>query len=196
MEWITTTRILEELRSSNDGDAWTFLIRCFRPMLVSFGRRMGLSEADSEDASQETLLVFVEKLRADKYVRDKGRLSNWLFGVARKVILKHLKRSSTEKLTPNSGTNVSSCHIAADTVATQDTWDIEWGRMILTRCLDQVSREFTPRVVEAFRLYAIDGKSAKEVGERLNMSRNAVYIAKSRILSRVSELKDEFEERV
>ena len=101
MEWITTTRILEELKSSKDGDAWTVFIRNFRPVLVKFGRRMGLSKADAEDACQQTLLAFVQGLRAGRYVREKGRLSGWLFGVAKRVIQKNIaSRSSASGVGP------------------------------------------------------------------------------------------------
>jgi RNA polymerase sigma-70 factor (ECF subfamily) len=65
--------------------------------------------------------------------------------------------------------------------------------MVLSRCLEQVHREFDPNVFEAFKLYALSERPVDEVAEHLRMSNNAVYIAKSRVLSRLRELQRQFD---
>ena len=65
--------------------------------------------------------------------------------------------------------------------------------MVLTKCLEQARRELDPNVFEAFELYALSEIPVDDVAQRLRMSRNAVYIAKSRVLSRLRELEHQFE---
>jgi RNA polymerase sigma-70 factor (ECF subfamily) len=65
--------------------------------------------------------------------------------------------------------------------------------MTLMACLEQVRKELDPAVFEAFRLYALEDKPVEEVAVQLTMSHNAVYIAKSRVLSRLRQLEREFE---
>ena len=193
MTWVTTTQVLDELRGSTDATAWQKFQECFYPVVVGFARRIGLSATDAEDAAQETMLVFVKGLREGHYVRDQGRLSHWLFGVARRVILDFRKRLSPGLLVADKSTGTSFWNMVEDEKAVKHTWTTEWRRMVLKKCLDQVRREVDPKTFEAFELYALKETAVAEVAIRLNMSRNAVYIAKSRVLTRLGELEKEFE---
>jgi RNA polymerase sigma-70 factor (ECF subfamily) len=65
--------------------------------------------------------------------------------------------------------------------------------MVLQRCLQQARREMDPKVFSAFELYALSQKPIEEVCRQLSMSRNAVYIAKSRVLSKLRQLEQDFE---
>jgi RNA polymerase sigma-70 factor (ECF subfamily) len=66
--------------------------------------------------------------------------------------------------------------------------------MVLERSLQQVRRETDKKVFEAFELYALMGENPQEVAKQLGISPNAVYIAKSRVLTRLRQLQKEFED--
>ena len=82
MEWKTTSVILDDLADFENRETWNRFAGRFRDPLMRFGRKIGLNVADAEDMAQQTLLVFAEGLRGDRYDRAKGRLSSWLFGIA------------------------------------------------------------------------------------------------------------------
>ncbi len=193
MQWLTTTQALESLRSSQDAPAWEQFCGHFRPVVVSFARQFGLSAADAEDAAQEAMTEFVKAFRGGKYDREKGRLSNWLFGVARRVILNFRGHRPQERLVADKTSGTSFWELIEDDRGIEQSWDIEWRRMVLKQCVEQARREFDRKVFEAFELYALSGLPVEQVAERLAMSRNAVYIAKSRVLSRLRELSSGFE---
>ena len=193
MEWVTTTQVLEELQSSNDAPAWQRFCGHFHTVVVNFARHMGLSIPDAEDAAQETMLAFVKAFRDGKYNRDKGHLSDWLFGIAKHVILNLRKRQPLEKLVADKTTGTSYWNLVEDPDAGKFSWDTQWRHMTLMACLEQVRKELDPAVFEAFRLYALEDKPVEEVAVQLTMSHNAVYIAKSRVLSRLRQLEREFE---
>ena len=193
MDWATTTRILDSLKASEDATVWGQFCNHFQPLIVSFAKKIGLSAADAEDAAQETMLVFLKAYRSGKYDRQKGRLSDWLFGVARNVLLDLRKRLPQEHLVADAATGTSFWQLIEDPNTAKLSWDTQWRRMVLTACLQQVCRETDPVVFEAFRLYALSDKPVDEVAKQLNMSNNAVYIAKSRVLSRLRQLEREFE---
>jgi DNA-directed RNA polymerase specialized sigma24 family protein len=65
--------------------------------------------------------------------------------------------------------------------------------MVLERCLQQARRQLDQKVFKAFELYALLQKPVEEVCQTLDMSRNAVYIAKSRVLLKLRQLKHDFE---
>jgi RNA polymerase sigma-70 factor (ECF subfamily) len=193
MQWVTTTHVLEQLKTSDEAQAWDKLCDCFRPVVIKFAMQLGLSVIDAEDAAQETMVAFLKAFRSGKYDRDKGRLSHWLFGIAKRVILNLRGRKPLEHLVADKTTGTSFWDLIEDDHSIRRSWETEWRHMILTRCLEQVRREFDPKVLEAFELHALKGMPVEEVTQRLDVSRNAVYIAKSRILSRLRQLTSEFE---
>lgn len=193
MNWVTTTQVLEDLKGSNDAFAWSNFRDHFYPALFNFARSLGLSATDAEDAAQETMLAFLKAFRGGKYNRKKGQLSHWLFGVARRVILNFRKRRPREYVIKDDTTGTSFWDMVADENAFKHTWDTEWRRMVLERCLQQVRKEVDQKIYEAFELYALNQRPVEEVSKTLGMSQNAVYIAKSRVLSKLRQLQQDFE---
>src|SRR5262245_31777004 len=88
MTWITTATVLQQLRDFENRSAWDSFTERFRRPVVSFAKSMGLTQADAEDAAQETLLAFAEAYRRGQYDPSKGRLSRFLFGIAYRQSLK------------------------------------------------------------------------------------------------------------
>jgi len=193
MQWVTSTQILEGLKTTGNTTAWDKFCDHFQPVVVNFARQLGLPEADAEDAAQETMLEFLKAFRNEKYNREKGSLGNWLFGIARRVILNLRGRKPLEQLVADKTTGTSFWDLIQDDHNIKHTWETEWRQMVLTKCVQQVRRELDPKVVEAFELYALSEQPVEEVAGRLKMSNNAVYIAKSRVLSRLRELERQFE---
>jgi RNA polymerase sigma-70 factor (ECF subfamily) len=193
MRWITTTQVLEDLRDSNDSEAWRIFCEHFQPVLINFARGLGLSPADAEDATQETMVAFLKAFKNGKYDRQKGRLSDWLFGVAKRVILNLRGHMPLEKLVADETTGTSFWDLIQDDTGLKHSWETQWRQMVLTACLQQARCEFDPKVFEAFQLYALNETPADKVAQQLGVSRNAVYIAKSRILSRLRKLERQFE---
>jgi len=193
MQWITSTQALNDLKTSNNQEAWNKFCNHFQPVVANFARHLGLAETDAEDAAQETMLEFLKAFRNEKYDREQGRLCNWLLGVAKRVILNLRGNRPLERLIADKTTGTSFWDMIKDDHGIKHTWDTEWRRMVLTRCLEQARREIDARVFEAFELCALSEMPVDEVAQRLGMSRNAVYIAKSRVLSRLRQLEGQFE---
>lgn len=194
MQWVTTTHILEDLKNSNSTAAWEEFCKHLRPVVINFAKHLGLSDNDAEDAAQDTMLTFVKALREGKYDREKGHLSHWLFGIAKRVILNKRGQKPLEQLIADRTTRTSFWDLVKDDYSLTRTWETQWQQMVLKRCLEQAQQEFDDKVFKAFELYAFSEVSAEEVAQKLQMSRNAVYIAKCRVLSRLRQLKKEFEQ--
>ncbi len=194
-KWRTTTKALEELKSSEDGEMWGVFCEHVMPMLVNFCKRLGLSEFYAEEATQETMLKFIKAFRNDKYIREKGRLRSWLFGIAVKVIQNLRRRLLRQRLVQVDKTGTSFWDMIEDQNAVKHAEDIEWDRMVLTCCLEHVWGKFTPQTIKAFELYAIQERPVDEVAEELNMSPNAVLIAKHRVLARMRKFAKQFDDK-
>jgi RNA polymerase sigma factor (sigma-70 family) len=194
MTWTTTTQILEDLQSPNGETAWQRLHDNFYTVIINFARHLGLSAVDAEDAAQETMLTFMEAFRKGKYHREQGHLSHWLFGVARRTIYNYRKKRPPEKQIASLEAETSFWEKVPDEQAEQHTWTAEWQQMVLQKCMERARRELQPQTFRAFELYALAKQPVEQVAQRLEMTSNAIYVAKNRVLSRLRELEKEFED--
>ncbi len=191
MHWVTTTLVLDRLQDSED-EAWETFVCRFRQPVVRFARDMGLAEEEAEDAAQETLTSFLKAYRDGKYDRGKGRLHSWLFGIAQRTVL-HRRRSLAQehRRSPIGLRTVVWDTIPEDQV--QVSWDKSWHQAIFDQCLEQVRLELEVQTVQAFELVALREVPAQEAAAQLGMTRNAVFLAKHRVLKRIRELQQELE---
>jgi RNA polymerase sigma factor (sigma-70 family) len=193
MDWKTTTQLLENLKNSDDSTGWNCFRDYFYPVIVRFAKRMGLNPDDAEDAAQETFIAFLKAYRTDKYQRQQGKLSHWVMGVARNVIRNHYRKQP--KISPTANPNAPLPQDVEDEQAVQHTWQTEWRNVLLQRCLIQARKEFDSKTFLAFELYALEGKPVSQVCAQLNLSANAVYIAKNRVLTKIRLLYTDFDEK-
>jgi DNA-directed RNA polymerase specialized sigma24 family protein len=73
-------------------------------------------------------------------------------------------------------------------------WDAEWHRAVLMQCLQDISEEVDAKTIRAFVLFAWKGWPVDKVASELGVSRNAVYQAKKRVLSKMRTRQQYWEE--
>lgn len=144
MQWITTTQVLDDLKTSNDSLAWKSFRDQFYPAIYNFARRLGLADHYAEDAAQETMIAFLKAYRKGLYNREKGRLSNWVFGVARNVINNQRRRIPKERLISDNNATRSWWDLQEDDKAVKHTWDTEWKKIVLEKCMLKVRKQVAP----------------------------------------------------
>jgi RNA polymerase sigma-70 factor (ECF subfamily) len=183
----TTTELLAGLGDVSNTTAWHLFNRRYRPIVVNYAKRCGLQEADAEDVTQETMAEFLRAYRSGHYNRERGsRLRDWLKGIAVNRVREFRRRraKSKERQIPASDSQTDFLLRLPDKEQLS-LWDQEWTTHILSECLRAVRAEFDAKTLRAFKLYAIRQRSADDVAKELGMTRNAVYIAKNRVLDRM-----------
>ncbi|MGI9014169.1 MAG: RNA polymerase sigma factor [Phycisphaerales bacterium] len=193
-EWLTTTILLERLSNFEDA-AWDTFTARFREPLIAFARRCGLDADAAQDIAQDALFAFARSYRQGRFDRTRGRLRSWLFGIAHKEILKQQrKRARGERQSPmvHGGTTFFSQLEDEDDAAR--VFDTMWDEHVARLCMARVQREVEPLTWNAFEQFALRGQNAADVAAELRMSRNAVFLAKHRILKRLRELTAAFED--
>jgi RNA polymerase sigma factor (sigma-70 family) len=193
VEWLTTSVLLDELRAGAEG-AWVPFLERFRKPVVAFALKMGLPAVAADDVAQETMLAFLEGLRKGRYDRTKGRLSAWLFGIAslkvRQAREAHARMARDHAGEGSTGSRLSQ---VPEEVALEASWDLSWGRSVLEQSLARVRQEVDPQTFRAFEMVALKDIAPAAVAAELGMTRNAVFLAKHRVVKRIRALKDAFE---
>ncbi len=178
----TSTELLQALHDPCAG-AWGAFVGRYRPLLEQFGQRCGLGREEARDLAQTALLEFYRSYREGRYARDRGRLRNWLFGIARHHVGRHRRPNG---IMPPVGRDLD------EDLASR--WESAWARELLLAALSRVRSEVDPATFEAFELYALAEVPPREVAAILGMSENAVYGAKRRVLERLRIIRDELDE--
>ena len=197
MNWLTTSTILEGLRDFGNQTAWDRFANRFRRPIAQFARRLGLGDSEAQDVVQETLLAFAQAYRNGAYDRGKGRLSNWLFGIAYREILKARRRLAQcpERSVPD-GESTSFWNQVPEERDADLSWNEEWRRAMLKQCLSEVQGKVAPFTFRAFEMVVLEKRPPAEVAEELGVSRNRVFVAKHRVTSQVRRLCEEYESAV
>jgi RNA polymerase sigma-70 factor (ECF subfamily) len=192
---VSSTILVQGLHEPNNESAWRQFSTRYEPMLLAFACRAGLRDEDAQDVVQETLVAFLEDFRQGKFDRDKGRLRSWLQGIAFNRIKRarrRLARREVQVVDPSGATGFM--NRVPDDHELTDIFDAEWRRAVMAECLQEARRLVDAGTFKAFELYALKGWPAEKVAEHLGMSRNAVYISKTRVLSHLRELRPKMAE--
>jgi RNA polymerase sigma-70 factor, ECF subfamily len=157
-------------------DAWTKFVDLYTPLIYYWARRMGLSSHDAADLVQEVLTTLVRSLPEFSYDRNKS-FRGWLRTVTHNAWRHALRRGAQN-------VRVQTADFAE--LAAPDESDAfeqnEYTRHLVGRALDLMQSEFEPTTWRACWASIVDGMPAEAIARELGISRNAVYLAKSRVL--------------
>jgi RNA polymerase sigma factor (sigma-70 family) len=194
----TQTNLLQAVRDSQNREAWGSFYRIYAPMLRNFTRRLGLSDSDSDDVTQEVLMVAQRSLREQRYDPAKGRFRTWLYGIARRQALAAMRarrrRTRVQSVATEGGIELlAQLEDPHGEETAQEIWRQEWRYALLNEALRQVQPEVGEKTFEAFTLFAIQQRPADEVARQLGIAPASVYVYKSRMLDAIRRWIEQFE---
>lgn len=192
MEWLTTTILLDQLTRGESG-AWEVFVTRFKRPILALGVKAGLAPDLAEDAAQECLLTLVRGLKDGSYSREKGRLSGWLFGIARFKVLQSLDLMNRRRADGLDDSGRSGGVSLPDARTLEESWEGSWAENVLHFCIETVRGEVDEKTFAAFEAVTLGDESIESVAQRLGMTPNAVSIAKHRVMKRMRALKADFE---
>lgn len=191
MEWVTTSAILDGLEDHSNHVAWEHLVRCFTPAIQAYARRVGLDGAAVQDVSQATLADFVDAYQRGAYDRSKGRLSTWLFTIARRRVVDALRRGGRDPAFTGDDRELEG---SGDEEAQRRAFAEVWEAAVMQHCLARVRGDVAEATFQAFERTYLGGESTEEVARDLGMTANAVFIARYRVLGRLRKLGEELDD--
>jgi len=185
---VTRASLLVRIRDVRNGDAWQEFVRIYAPVVYGFARKRGLQDADAADLMQEVLRSVAGAAAGLEYDPRRGSFRGWLYTVTRNKIFNFLEgRQRTLLGSGDTGAHERLEEQPAPEIDMAGDWDREYERRLAAFAMERVEKEFQAATWQAFRMTAVEGKSAREVGDALKMSPGAVYVAKSRVLARLRE---------
>ena len=186
----TSTGLVNGVKG-HDGEAWRRLAHLYGPLVYQWCRQQGLQASDAEDVVQEVFLTVAAKVPLFRHDRPDDTFRGWLWTITRHK-LGHWIRRQRVKEQPAGGTDaqrrLQAAAMPEELSGSASANDAGAVAGVYQRALQLIRTEFEDRSWEAFRRLVLEGQGAADVAADLGMTRNAVYVTKSRILRRLREV--------
>ncbi|HKI35564.1 MAG TPA: sigma-70 family RNA polymerase sigma factor [Gemmataceae bacterium] len=185
---LTRASLLARLGDPEDRAAWQEFVELYGRLVYGFARQRGLQDADAADLTQEVFLALAGAAGRWRYNPQRGSFRGWLYGITRKKLARFLARRRSEP----AGSGDTNAHLRLDAEPSEgpdleDAWEQEFRQQLFRLAAEAVSDSFAPTTWQAFWRTAVDGLSAAAVAAELGLSVGAVYVAKSRVLARLTQ---------
>lgn len=189
----TRPSLLLRLRDAGDHAAWSQFVAIYTPLIFAFCRGRGLSESDAGDISQEVLKAVAVAIARFEYNPERSSFRNWLFTVVRSKLNNFIAAQARQ---PRLAGETTLHQFSEDEPnrAIEETWQREYQANLVRWAASEIQAEFKPQTWDAFWRTAIQGEPAEAVAGELGLTLNALYIARSRVTTRLKQMIQSTEE--
>ncbi len=174
---------------AKEGWALEKIHRTYHHRVFRWCREKGLDTTDSEDATQTVFLKLLSGIQRFARNGEKHSLGAWLRCITQRKsidIHRDRKRSKLEYW-PTLELAQTSCKSIETCISPSSPTDVAWSQHVKD-AMEIAQGECEPQTWLAFEEVVINGRQPNDVAAQLGISRNSVYLAKSRILRRLREL--------
>jgi RNA polymerase sigma-70 factor (ECF subfamily) len=187
----TRVSLIQRVRNQEDAVAWEEFFAIYRPLLVAYVRKRGVSEHDAADVVQEVFARLVPALADFEFDAQRGRFRTWLWRVTYNALADWGRRRATRGRAEQAWADQ---HHRGDDGGSDVDWDELYRRRILEVVTERVRATTQPATWACFEGRILAGRPAAEIAAETGVSVNAVYVNASRLLARVREECESFQE--
>lgn len=190
----TRASLILRLRDAADVAAWDEFVAVYGPLVFRMAQRQGLQAADADDVVQEVFAAVAKSVGQWVERPERGRFRGWLLGIARNIAINTLTRRPHGGIGRGGGElQQSLAEVPAPAGPMSSQFDLEYRREVYRWAAEQVRETVAPCTWNAFHLTHVEGVSIAEAAVRLEISVGNIYIARSRVMSRLRDLAKQFE---
>jgi RNA polymerase sigma-70 factor, ECF subfamily len=186
----TSMSLLQRARS-DDQEAWHQIVHLYGPLVHKWCRRSNLNDDDLADVFQETFRSVSKHLQTFSPAKDVGSFRSWLRTICRTKVADHFRKLNQQPA-GQGGTDANRRMstlpdpLSDDPLGDDDEEEAgEDHALLVQRAMDMIKPEFSEQNWAAFLRVAIEGCSAVEVAESINVNAQVVRQANYRIRRRL-----------
>lgn len=168
----TRSSLILRLKDCEDW-AWHEFVRLYAPTVFRYAIRCGLQASDAEDITQEVLIEVSRSVKNFEYQPQKGRFRDWLQAITRRRLARYWRSQSP--------CDMLIAEPVDDSVVV-GVFEEELHRTILVTALDNIQHRFAEVTWQAFQAVWRNDEPPVSTAQRLGISIEMVYNAKSRVL--------------
>lgn len=184
----TRASLILRLPTAADAEAWREFASIYEPFVYRFARRGGLQDADARELVQNVMLSVARAVGRWQPDTGRGRFRTWLFRIARNQLIDAGAKLRSQ-VSARGGTTMMGVlgELPASDDWSKDEIRLSHRRELFRWAADQVMSSVKQTTWQAFWQTTIIDRSAEDVANELGISVGAVYIARSRVLSRMRD---------
>lgn len=184
----TCSALLSRLRNAEDQAAWQEFDANYRPLILEFCRRQGLSATDAEDIAQQVMTSLSHSLPRFLYDPGRGRFRNYLLRCTKNSLIDWLKCPSRRHLAlDTSMAGMLSAEEQSPSPEETAIWEKEWVAHHYRRAMATLRKTFAPQSVAIFERM-VEGAGVAELATEYNISEDAINKIRQRVRARMEEL--------
>ena len=191
----TTSASLLRRVKAQEPAAWRRLTQVYGPFVYRWCRESGLTGEDAADVTQDVFCAVVNGIEDFRGERPRGSFRAWLRTITRNKISDLFRRRRGQPAAQG-GTAAQErlLQIPDEPEPLSQSDSVEAESALWRRALACVQTEFEDHTCRAFWRVAVDEQSPADVAAELEMTVDAVYQAKSRVLRRIRQELSDLEE--
>lgn len=180
----TQYSLLARLSDPSDQEAWQQFADLYQPVIYRIARGRGFQHADAQDLAQQVLISVAAAIPNWKKSSAETRFRHWLKKVTKNAALNALTRGPKELVAASSVLMAiqNDLHVDANL---EKQIDEEHRREIYRQAAEIVQKQVLPATWDAFRRSALLNESAEQVSQQTGLTIGSVYVARSRVVSRL-----------
>jgi len=190
----TRASLILRLPDASDVAAWDEFVAIYGPLVYRLALRQGLQIADADDVVQQVFTAEAQSVHHWLERPERGRFRGWLLTIARNIAIKALTRR------PHGGVGAGGdvAHGSLQEIIASDgllssQFDLEYRREVYRWAAEEVRIVVSASTWDAFHLTHVEGISIANAAVQLDLTVGNIYIARSRVISRLRELAKQFE---
>ena len=190
----TRPSLLLRVRDPADREAWAEFSEIYRPVICRLARLKGLQAADAEDLAQQVLISIANAIERWEPEPGRAKFRTWVRRIVQNAILNALTRGAPDKASGDDNDHLLLQQSPARTGPDSDLLKTEYRREVFVWAARQIRDEFTEGTWNSFWLTAVAGQEVDDVAAQLGRSRGSVYASRSRVMKRLKQMVEEFDE--
>lgn len=181
MSETTRVSLLQQLRSKQDSRAWSKFVQLYTPLICHWVDDLRVPKPERNDVVQEVFLVLLGKISTFQYDA-KQSFRGWLRTVTINKCRDYFRKQN--RLTePKFVAHLELAEASDIDLLTQQ----QYRDHLAESALLLMQKHFSQTTWKACWEHVANGRSAPEVAAELDISVNAVYLARGRVLQRLRQ---------
>lgn len=180
----TNKSLLDAVRESAESEAWFQMVSIYDPLIAGWLRRIGISESEVPDITQEVLCAVVEQIPKFQHNGQVGAFRNWLKRITYFRCQRFWEKRKS-KIKDSALMSLAELEDPKSELSRQ--WDLEHDQYVLERILQLIEPEFLETAMQSFRRTSINGEKPADVANDLNVSTAQIYKYRFRIMRRLTQ---------
>lgn len=191
----TRASLILRLQDAEDVAAWDEFAEIYAPVIYRVAIRRGFQAADADNLVQEVFLAVANSVSKWLERKDRGPFRTWLLRIARNEAVDML----TERATRQLGRDGSAAEQILANLPARDEFssalDLEYKRTVFRWAAEHVRNSVAEHTWDAFWSTSVEGRSVAEAAARLDTRPGNIYFARSRVMARIKELVEQYEDQ-